>query len=261
MFGRATAFADELIAVAEAHPGLGGFNLDLECASTAEDGVAYAGFLSSVTARLKAHQPDLRFTADVSCEAGAGWSPMISNCSLLAASGADRIMDMRTYNAPDAASWYWSDLLPALAADPSRSRVAVGLGCWNDSRTDGTWNLTPESAEQRVCMLMNESVNEIDMFILSPEKGFPLPFWIPQLERFVAGGGCDAQFPAKTVCPTPAWAPGGGAGCCESSERRGPNVTCSIACAKAECAKANMAWRPENFSSHPYECCHEHRHS
>ena len=31
---------------------------------------------------------------------------------------------------------------------------------------------------------------------------------------------------------------------------------CDQACAEAECAAApGMAWKPENYSTHPYECC------
>jgi hypothetical protein len=63
-------------------------------------------------------------------------------------------------------------------------------GCWIDSRTNGTWNLTPQSAVDRVCLLMNQSVEEIDMFILKPTATpfpFPEPFWIPVLEHYVGG--------------------------------------------------------------------------
>mmetsp|Transcript_13797 Transcript_13797/g.41214 ORF Transcript_13797/g.41214 Transcript_13797/m.41214 type:complete len:123 (+) Transcript_13797:109-477(+) len=106
---------------------------------------------------------------------------------------------------------------------------------------------------------MNASVEEIDMFDLAPDKGFPEPFWIPQLQKFMAGGGCPFIPPPPTRCPQPSavWHPGGGTeGCCESSANRGPTVpTCNVTCAKAECTAAKMFWRPENYSVHPYTCC------
>eukprot|EP01048_Picozoa_sp_COSAG05_P009777 COSAG05_NODE_823_length_7122_cov_13.546917_5_plen_469_part_00 len=57
------------------------------------------------------------------------------------------------------------------------------------------------------------------------------------------------------------WEPGGDAGCCVASSKRidadGRQTHCNVTCAMAECASAKgMVWRPENFTVHPYECCH-----
>ena len=158
-------------------------------------------------------------------------------------------------------------LQPALSLP--RSVLGAGLGCWIDSRTNNTWSITPQSAIERVCMLMNQSVTEIDMFDLHQDltqarnRQFPEPFWIPVLEKFMAGGGCDATFPRKPSCPNAttgpanAWQAGDDAGCCVSSSNRGQGAHCNITCAQAECAAAaGWKWRPENYSSHPYECCH-----
>ena len=120
-----------------------------------------------------------------------------------------------------------------------------------------------------VCALMNHSYTELDMFILSqgsedPLKNFPLPFWLPQLERFVAGGGCPLPEGTAVSCPAPgagmsadAWKPGGDPGCCESSSARGEGRNCNETCAQAECAAAGAPageswyWNPENYSEHP----------
>lgn len=112
----------------------------------------------------------------------------------------------------------------------------------------------------RVCAIMNASIQEIDMFDLAPQKNFPEPFWIPELEKFAQGGGCPFTPPPPIVCPLPsaAWRPGGGPdGCCESSANRGPSLPeCNKTCAEAECAAANMTWKVENWTVHPYTCCH-----
>eukprot|EP01051_Picozoa_sp_SAG22_P015228 SAG22_NODE_1962_length_3242_cov_2.053452_2_plen_442_part_00 len=215
----------------------------------------------------------LRFSADVGCNTRA-WTAgdgIDNGCEILAKSSVNKLMNMRTYNAPDYTTWARSALSPALAQIPL-SKLGAGLGCWVDSRTKGTWNLKPESATDRVCLLMNQSIPEIDMFILKPIGSpipFPEPFWIPALERYVAGGGCEAKVPAPLpTCPNASvgaknttWEPGGDSGCCISSSRRPvktglPPTRCDISCAKAECAAAGMIWKPENYSTHPYECCH-----
>jgi hypothetical protein len=97
-------------------------------------------------------------------------------------------------------------LAPALKT-VSLDTLGVGLGCWVDPSLNQTWNLTPESAEERVCKLMNESVQEIAMFVLSqgvagaPHQLFPEPFWIAPLERFMRGEACDARVPRAPKCP------------------------------------------------------------
>ena len=142
--------------------------------------------------------------------------------------------------------------------------VGHGLGCYVDGETEDTWAVTAESAEQRICYLMNQSATELDVFQINQDgaDAWPESFWIPQLEKFLAGGGCDAEIPARTACPNatvgPAdsWSVGGDApGCCVSSSSR-VGAYCDQACAEAECAAApGMAWKPENYSTHPYECC------
>ena len=157
---------------------------------------------------------------------------------------------------------------PALDADGSGSIPDVtadsGIHVY-----PGTWNLTPESAKARLCMLANQSVEEIDMFVLKqgagPDKAsFPEPFWIEPLEAFMRGGGCNAAIPAPAKCPNASVGPpyswavsSADVGCCVASSRRGrdPGVKCDVSCAEAECAAASMFWRPENYTTHPYECC------
>jgi hypothetical protein len=160
MFSNPEKVATDLLAVAEVNPGITGFNLDTETAhSTADDAVLSVPFLNLVTERL--NKKGLRFSTDVSCSKEDGWCPMISNCSLLSNSGVNKIMNMATYNAADFASWYSSALTPALAQAIPRDKIGAGLGVWNDSKLAHTWNLTPESAEERICALMNHSFSEI----------------------------------------------------------------------------------------------------
>eukprot|EP00039_Didymoeca_costata_P014603 m.237650 g.237650 ORF g.237650 m.237650 type:complete len:435 (+) comp16057_c0_seq35:117-1421(+) len=266
LFANSEEFANDLIAVTAQYPSIVGFNLDLESQGTAEDNLQYAEFLGTVTEALsKAKGGPIRFSADVSCaKSGSGWSPLISNCSILGNSGVDRIMNMGTYNSKSFEGWYYSLMTPAL--EVPRNKLGAGLGCWIDYRTNNTWAVTAISAEQRICVLMNQSVQEIDMFVLKQgnpvkEQNFPESFWIPNLERYMRGGGCIPDIPKPPVCPNaivgPAnsWVPGDDQGCCISFGHRGTNLTCNESCAQAECAKAKMYWKPENYSSHPYECC------
>ena len=42
---------------------------------------------------------------------------------------------------------------------------------------------------------MDHSFEELDLFLLSqgdpnPDKDFPSQHWLPELERYMAGGGC-----------------------------------------------------------------------
>ena len=124
-------------------------------------------------------------------------------------------------------------------------------------------------AEARVCALANQSVEEIAMFEIrqgDPRHGhgtnFPETFWIPQLERFMSGAGCDADIPPVLHCPTATVGPvqswtvsASDGGCCEAHGYRGPGETCNASCAEKECATAHMFWKPENYSVHPYTCC------
>ena len=63
--------------------------------------------------------------------------------------------------------------------------------------------MTAESAEQRVCMLMNQSAVELDIFQINMNgvDVWPEPFWIEQLEKFLGGGSCEAEIPERTTCP------------------------------------------------------------
>ena len=58
----------------------------------------------------------------------------------------------------------------------------MGLGCYIKEG----WGATAESAEQRLCMAMNMSVGEIDLYALLQDHG-PADFWIGPLERYAAG--------------------------------------------------------------------------
>lgn len=193
LFEDTTTTVDALLELGRSHPGIVGFNFDLEVSgpNTTVCGKSscaerYTRFLGEVRAKLAKSakgtgRQTWRVTADASCsQPGAGWAPVISNCSLLA-NGADLLMNMATYNAPSYNAWL-SQLGPSVD-DSSfpRTKLGAGLGCWIEHRhghdhapaTAGkqpvpAWSLTPKSAEQRVCELMNRSVLEIDMFRLKP---------------------------------------------------------------------------------------------
>ena len=185
LFSHADETAASLLAVAaHARQGFGGnisgFNIDLEArgGNVSTDGAASASFLARATALLGARGQ--RFSADVNC---GGTHPISSDCATLGASG--HIMDMGTYNADSYEEWYYSKLAPALAAAAPLppGALGVGLACYNDSKNVGTWSVTPQAAEERVCMLMNRSVAEIDMFAISQGKrdsfaNWPPAFWV-----------------------------------------------------------------------------------
>jgi hypothetical protein len=76
------------------------------------------------------------------------------DCALLAGSGVNKIMNMGTYDSTDFKTWYEHGLAPALAAGIPRDTIGAGIGVWNDSRVQ-PWNLSPKSAEERICTLMN----------------------------------------------------------------------------------------------------------
>ena len=134
-------------------------------------------------------------------------------------------------------SRYEHSLTPALAPGIPRSKIGAGLGVWNGSDVQ-PWDLSAKSAEERICALMNHSFTELDMFILSqgsadPAKNFPYDYWIPQLEKFVGGGGCplpyldpDPMVPvgrcpsASAGMPKYSWLPGGETAGCESTTKR-----------------------------------------
>ena len=264
MWAHAEQTADDLIAVTQRYPGIKGFNLDLESGhGTDEDLENYIQFLGVVGEKLQSS--GLRLTTDVACyEEEAGWDSYNSQCKKIVSTGV-KMMNMRTYNGISYEQWYYSNLAPAL--EIKNNAVVSGLGCWVDHTIANTWSTSAISAEQRICMLMNQSVDEIAMFVLrqgqaNPLLNFPESFWIPQLEKFMSNDkSCEAVIPKRTKCPTASvgppdsWILGGDPGCCESSAKRANGKICNENCAKKECASAGMHWRPENYSIHPYECC------
>ena len=181
-FSHAKEIAASLLQIAAETPGITGFNLDLETDArfTDVDRRDYARFLTDMTDALHAapHGP-LRFSADLECHNPAS-TTIMSNCSAVAGSGVASIYTMYTYNSADYYEWSSAQLAPALATVPLDT-LGVGLGCWVDPSLNGTWNLTPESADDRVCKLMNESVQEIGMFSIRQgfpqQRSFPEPFW------------------------------------------------------------------------------------
>ena len=171
---------------------LSGFNFDLEigrvqmCTVNGHTGRCdekYASFLSRVRDALRPHG----YTVSVDVGCGKGWAPMIDNCAVLAPV-VDKIRDMGTYHAQSFASWR-DNLLAPLLSNVSLDKVAAGLACYNNSKSF-PYELSDEGAAQRVCALLNRSVTSIDMFSLDPQKGFPMPFWLPHLRRFRQGGDC-----------------------------------------------------------------------
>ena len=215
LFNHPNETAEALIDVSRRYPGIiNGFNYDPEPGapninqSTIED---FRHFLGNVTARLNEY--DLRFSVDVGCQApekvNTSWNPLTGQCALLASSGVNRVMNMGTYNAHSYEEWVYSNLAPALDAHQTE-KIGAGLGCWIDQRTNGTWSVTSESAKERICMLMNHSFQEIDMFVLKqgqedPQSNFPEPFWIEQLELFMGGGGATLSTLNALLAPTQQW--------------------------------------------------------
>ena len=231
LFAHPSETAQALIAVANANPGISGFNIDLETSGNQpDDSPKYASFLGTVTKALNgAPGGPLRFSTDVSCTIAGEWSGIASDCVLLANSGINRIMNMRTYNGGWYEQWRESALGPALDPRIPREKLAVGLGCYDVS---AGWHSTAESAMERVCALMNQSVVEIAMFALdagrpaSPGRpaipAQPAHYWIPALEKYMAGGSCATTLPDSAKCPAAtvglptAWRPSEVKGCCES---------------------------------------------
>eukprot|EP00041_Stephanoeca_diplocostata_P012180 m.203377 g.203377 ORF g.203377 m.203377 type:complete len:378 (-) comp18846_c0_seq2:816-1949(-) len=209
LFNHTEETAHALINISQTYPAIVGYNLDLECSGgTPTDADNYKTFLTRVSSLLDTAPSvgPLRFSADVSCSATD--SSLDTWCNVLATSGVHRLMNMRTYNAGNFGAWYYSALTPALEKIPL-DRLGVGLGCWIDSRTNNTWNITPESASQRICALLNASVQEVDIFLLKQgssdsKQNFPEQFWVAELQRFMAGGRCDLSpiLPPKVSCPT-----------------------------------------------------------
>eukprot|EP00939_MAST-03C_sp_MAST-3C-sp1_P000813 g813.t1 len=275
LFDHAEETAADLLDVASHYPDIRGFNIDLEPGrGEASDTLRYAQFLGTVTNVLNQH--GLRFSADVGCRSVEEGSPgMNSNCTVLARSGVNRLMNMRTYNALSYEEWVYTRFEPSIRDVDRHDVIGMGLGCWIDEEKNGTWSTTPESAELRICYLMNQSAlfaPEIDMFTLRqtassdlpPYGNFPETFWIAPLRKWMAGGGCEnATTPKRTRCPNATVGPSGSwklggdePHCCVSFAHRGNGETCNKTCALAEClSDPGMEWKPENYSTHPYTCC------
>lgn len=277
-FAHAQEIAASLLRIAKENPGLSGVNLDLESGAPFSDSdrLAYHEYLHNVTVALQnAPAGPLRFSADLECRNPAT-DRMMSNCSAVVGSGLDRLYTMYTYNSADYYEWVTVQLKPALETVPLNI-LGVGLGCYSDAALNGTWNLTPEAAEDRVCKLMNASVQEIGMFDLSqgtkdnPGQLFPPPYWVAPLQRFIRGEACNAKIAVAPHCPNatvwpplppgPAWKQGGYDNdwdCCTSGSSRGAGRSCDAACAHAECLAAGMHWLPLNNSLFPFTCCNNH---
>ena len=98
-------------------------------------------------------------------------------------------MDMSTYNADTFIAWLVSYDELVNNAVP-RSSAGVGMGCWVDSSTNGTWAVTNASAVERTQQCTSDSVSEIAMFRLVPITGgtppsWPESFWWPALDAYV----------------------------------------------------------------------------
>eukprot|EP01052_Picozoa_sp_SAG31_P025123 SAG31_NODE_2184_length_6244_cov_3.004882_5_plen_582_part_00 len=283
LLAHANKTAASLIGVANANPGISGFNIDLETKAeiTSADVRQLTSFLRDTTAALQQRANPLRFSADVGCNAaGEGGGPLGSRCKLQGASGVSKLMDMSTYFADDYSEWFGNLQSAVKTVPPGVLGVGLIADPWVDMRRNGnrSWTLTKDSALDRICAAMNLSVQEIAMYDLrttGPEPYAPQAFWIEPLERFMTDSSCSAKVPTVRSCPNASklgtgpdtawrraydgwpWIPNGFTDCCESNGNRGPDwPVCSVSCARAECeATRNMEWVPQNYSRHPYLCC------
>jgi hypothetical protein len=254
--------ASRMVAIGTKHR-LSGWNMDLEPqkgapSSTKADAVLYSAWAAKVAPTL--HAAGMRFTADVGC-CGAG---LVEYATL--AKGFDRVMDMVTYNSASLTSWLgplhrFTTTVPTLAQ-------SVGLGAWISSVTNATsapehWSITPASATERICHIMNASVPEVSVYVLSGAPATdPEEFWWAQLDKYIGGEGCiPPPLPANETCPstlpnfhrcnpgelyclTP---------CCAASF----SPTCGEECAEAACNRTkHWHWQLfQNYSQHLYTCC------
>ena len=173
LFNTTEATVAVLAALGRAHPGISGFNFDLEVGGSAwcnhhetSCSTLYAQFLSDVKSGLKKAAPlhQWRVTVDAQCSAKPGGG-VTTNCAELA-KGADLFMNMDTYNSASYEDWMRA-LGPSIAPGVPRSQLGAGLGCWIEhdhaSQTNRihsgrrlqpvpAWSLSAESAEQRICV-------------------------------------------------------------------------------------------------------------
>lgn len=119
------------------------------------DAALFAQWLEAVRTILSPH--GVRLTVAV-----ANWSPVLREFKTLAGA-VDRLLDMETYNAKSYMEWltYYTPLLGI-----PRSQAGVGLGCWLDKSTNGTWSVTNTSAVQRVQRAISDQMLELAMFRL-----------------------------------------------------------------------------------------------
>lgn len=243
LFDQVDAAADVLLRLGSMHQ-FAGVNVDLEPKdSTSADAEPFSAFLASLRPRLNA--AGMRLTVDASA---SGWCPMIADVALLA-TAVDRVLNMRTYHG---SSWgQWLDIYTPFIESAPRDSLGVGLACYVNDKTNGTWEVLAESAEQRVCQLMNDSVVEVDMFRIYPEASWPEEFWIEPLNKFMAGGGCEPDPRPVGQCPEGFAGPDAN-NCCEKHY----SADCPADCAKERCeAFKDWEWQDLDFHHNPYTCC------
>jgi len=258
LFNRSDEAAEVLVALGQKY-GLKGMNIDLEANgqgtgidSTPADAVLFADFLRKIRPRL--NDAGMRLTVDVD---STGWCPILANVPLLA-SVSDKVMDMGTYSAGSYFEW-WSYYKNLMSSQTPLNNLGVGLGCGPDFVGD-KWAVTAESVAQRICNLMNDSVVEIDMFdLFEGGNTYPKEFWLPQLEKFVAGGGCEVV-PPVSQCPESFLGPNDDVleGCCTALKPldcEGSLEECSKV-PKQQCeAYKSWQWQDVDWTENPYTCC------
>jgi hypothetical protein len=132
LFADPAKTVEALTKLGKDYPGIKGFNFDMEVGGSeckgAHCATGYAAFLSAVRTGLQATGRKYRITADTACAAGAsgGWAPMIGSCAVLA-TGADKILNMETYNAVSWEAWM-AQLKPALQPGVPLEKLGAGLG-------------------------------------------------------------------------------------------------------------------------------------
>jgi len=112
-------------------------------------------------------------------------NPMLWDYTLLQP-GVDRVMDMSTYNGFAYDEWlvFYRDIVKE---SMPLEKVGIGLGCWIDDQTKGTWAVTPKSAQQRIEIMLQDNVTQVGMFRLLPAQNWPEPFWWTYLEQYASG--------------------------------------------------------------------------
>lgn len=165
-----------------------GWNIDMEpqgdsckggATGDAADAFLFASWLNETRAALNPH--GVRVTVAV-----ANWSPVLSQYKVLAAA-ADRIQNMGLYNLNDMPDWEY--VMNEFLSGAPREKLAPGLGCWTDGKTD--WWETQAGAEAKVNKSIAEGLSELALFRLLPSPtstadDWPLAFWWDALRPFLA---------------------------------------------------------------------------